>query len=45
MCDGSVKYINATLDGTVYSKMITPSGSKLPPVFRQMPLNQDAFTQ
>jgi prepilin-type N-terminal cleavage/methylation domain-containing protein/prepilin-type processing-associated H-X9-DG protein len=42
-CDGAVRFITNTIDGTVYSKMITPAGSKLPLYARQLPLNQDAF--
>jgi prepilin-type N-terminal cleavage/methylation domain-containing protein/prepilin-type processing-associated H-X9-DG protein len=42
-CDGGARFIKATIDGTVYSKLITPAGSNLPPAIRQMPLDQDAF--
>ena len=43
-CDGAVRFITSTIDGTVYSKMITPAGSRLPFTAKQMPLsNQDAF--
>ncbi len=42
-CDGSVRFLTNTLDGTVYSKLITPAGSKLPLYCKQMPLSQDAF--
>jgi prepilin-type processing-associated H-X9-DG protein len=45
MCDGSTHFISDTIDGTVWSKLITPSGSKLPPAFRQLPLDFDSFTQ
>ncbi len=38
MCDGSVKFISATIDGTVYSKLITPAGSRLSTSFRQLPI-------
>jgi prepilin-type N-terminal cleavage/methylation domain-containing protein/prepilin-type processing-associated H-X9-DG protein len=50
-CDGAVRFISNTIDGTVYSKLITPAGSKLPaptptiPGLKQMPLNQDSFAQ
>ena len=44
-CDGGVRFINNTVDGTVYSKMITSAGSRLPAYCKQMPVNQDAFTQ
>ena len=38
MCDGSVRTINSSIDGTVYSKLITPAGQKLVGG-RQFPLN------
>ncbi len=44
-CDGSVRFINSTIDGTVYSKIITPAGSKLPLWLKQQPVSQDAFVQ
>jgi len=43
-CDGGVRFISNTVDGTVYSKMITSAGSKLPFYVKQLPLNQDSFT-
>jgi prepilin-type N-terminal cleavage/methylation domain-containing protein/prepilin-type processing-associated H-X9-DG protein len=43
MCDGSVRNISETVDGIVYSKLITPAGSKLPPLYRQLPLQGDSF--
>ncbi len=47
-CDGAVRFINSNIDGTVYAKMITPAGSKLPMFttttgLKQLPLSQDAF--
>ena len=42
-CDGGVRFISNTIDGTVYSKIITPAGSKLPLYCKQMPVEQDAF--
>jgi len=42
-CDGAVRFIRNTIDGTVYSKLITPAGTKLPLYCKQMPVNQDAF--
>jgi prepilin-type N-terminal cleavage/methylation domain-containing protein/prepilin-type processing-associated H-X9-DG protein len=42
-CDGAVRFVSNTVDGTVYSKLITPSGSRLPFYAKQMPLSQDAF--
>jgi prepilin-type N-terminal cleavage/methylation domain-containing protein len=44
-CDGAVRFISNTIDGTVYSKIITPAGSKLPLYCKQMPVEQDAFIQ
>jgi prepilin-type N-terminal cleavage/methylation domain-containing protein/prepilin-type processing-associated H-X9-DG protein len=43
LCDGSARFMSDPVDGTVYSKLITPGGSKLPPNMRQMPLASDAF--
>ena len=43
MCDGSARFISSTIDGTVWSKLITPAGSRLPPIFKQFPLSQDAI--
>jgi len=42
-CDGAVRFVTSGIDGTVYSKMITSSGSRLPLYAKQMPLSQDAF--
>jgi prepilin-type processing-associated H-X9-DG protein len=44
-CDGGVRFISNTIDGTVYSKLITSSGSRLPLYAKQMPVAQDAFAQ
>jgi prepilin-type N-terminal cleavage/methylation domain-containing protein/prepilin-type processing-associated H-X9-DG protein len=44
-CDGAVRLIRATIDGTVYAKIITPAGSHLPVYARQFPVSQDAFAQ
>ncbi len=44
-CDGAVRFITNTIDGTVYSKMITPAGGKLPLFIKQLPLSQDSFAQ
>lgn len=41
-CDGSVRPVSATVNGTVYSKIITPAGSKLPLPYRQLPVSEDA---
>jgi prepilin-type processing-associated H-X9-DG protein len=44
-CDGAVRFITNTIDGTVYSKLITPAGSRLPIYAKQQPVSQDAFAQ
>ena len=44
-CDGGARFIRATIDGTVYSKLITPAGSNLPRAVSQLPVDQDAFAQ
>ena len=44
-CDGAVRFITNTIDGTVYSKILTPAGSRLPLYAKQMPVNQDSFAQ
>ena len=41
-CDGSVRFIQETIDGTVYAKLITPAGNR-PSPYRQNPLNSDEF--
>ena len=41
--DGHVQTITATIDGTVFSKIITPAGSKLPPWCKQFPVSGDAI--
>jgi prepilin-type N-terminal cleavage/methylation domain-containing protein/prepilin-type processing-associated H-X9-DG protein len=43
-CDGAIRFISSTIDGTVYAKIITPAGSKLPFYAKQLPVSQDAFT-
>jgi prepilin-type N-terminal cleavage/methylation domain-containing protein/prepilin-type processing-associated H-X9-DG protein len=43
-CDGSTRFISNTIDGIVYSKILTPAGSKLPTPYKQLPVSQDAFT-
>jgi prepilin-type N-terminal cleavage/methylation domain-containing protein/prepilin-type processing-associated H-X9-DG protein len=42
-CDGAVRFITATIDGAVYSKILTPAGGRLPAIFRQAPVNVDQF--
>jgi prepilin-type N-terminal cleavage/methylation domain-containing protein/prepilin-type processing-associated H-X9-DG protein len=43
--DGAVRFISDSIDGTVYSKIMTPSGSRLPVPLKQMPVSQDAYAQ
>ena len=43
MCDGSAKFIRETINGTVYAKLITPAGTKLPSGYKQLPVDADAF--
>jgi prepilin-type N-terminal cleavage/methylation domain-containing protein/prepilin-type processing-associated H-X9-DG protein len=43
MCDGSVRFLKETIDGTAWSKLITPAGGRLPVLIRQLPLNEDAL--
>ena len=38
-CDGSAKFISDTINGTVYAKLITPQGSRLPAQWRQTPVD------
>jgi len=42
-CDGAVRFLTNTIDGTVYSKLVTPAGSKLTLNYKQLPLSQDSF--
>jgi prepilin-type N-terminal cleavage/methylation domain-containing protein/prepilin-type processing-associated H-X9-DG protein len=42
-CDGSLKFISDSINGTVYSKLITPQGSKLPGSIRQLPVDASAI--
>ncbi len=41
MCDGSTRFIAEDINGTVWSKLITPAGSMLPRPYRQLPLDAD----
>jgi prepilin-type processing-associated H-X9-DG protein len=52
MCDGSVHYLKNNINGTVFAKLVTSAGSKLPPGnntgvggYKQLPVNQDEFAQ
>jgi prepilin-type N-terminal cleavage/methylation domain-containing protein/prepilin-type processing-associated H-X9-DG protein len=42
-CDGSVRFLKDTINGTVYAKLLSPAGSLLPPILRQMPLSSDEY--
>ncbi len=44
-CDGAVRFLTNTIDGTVYSKIITPAGSRLQVPYKQLPVSQDSFIQ
>ena len=44
-CDGAVRFISNNIDGTVYSKIITSAGSRLPIYAKQMPVDQSSFAQ
>ena len=43
MCDGSVRNITATVDGTVWAKLLSPAGGKLSSQYKQLPLSQDSY--
>ena len=52
MCDGSVHYVTNQINGTVFAKLVTSAGSKLPPYtsssftgLLQLPVNQDQFSR
>ena len=45
MCDGSASFVREGIDGSVWSKLITPQGSKLPAIYRQLPVNSDDVGQ
>jgi prepilin-type N-terminal cleavage/methylation domain-containing protein/prepilin-type processing-associated H-X9-DG protein len=42
-CDGAVRFITSTINGTTYSKILTPAGGRLPQWCRQLPVNVDDF--
>jgi len=44
-CDGAVRFVSSTINGAVYSKILTSAGSRLPPYCRQLPVSQDDFAQ
>jgi prepilin-type N-terminal cleavage/methylation domain-containing protein/prepilin-type processing-associated H-X9-DG protein len=43
-CDGSVRFVSATINGTVYAKILSPAGGKLPTAYKQLPVSQDDVT-
>jgi len=45
MADGSMKFITDSIDGTVWAKLITPNGNKMPPLYKQNPLSSDEWSQ
>ena len=52
MCDGSVHYLRNQINGTVFAKIVSSAGSKLPPAagsgftgLKQLPVNQDQYAQ
>jgi prepilin-type processing-associated H-X9-DG protein len=42
-CDGAVRFVTTTVDGTVYAKIITPAGGSLPESIRQTPLDAEGI--
>jgi prepilin-type N-terminal cleavage/methylation domain-containing protein/prepilin-type processing-associated H-X9-DG protein len=38
-CDNSVKFVSDAINGTVWSKLMTPAGSRLPSIIRQLPVD------
>lgn len=42
-CDGSVRFLNDTVDGSVYARLITPAGSGLRSTIQQSPLGPDEY--
>ena len=44
-CDGRVAFIKSTINGTVYAKILTPAGSKLPPGYKQLPVSSEDISQ
>lgn len=40
-CDGAVRVLKSSIDGSVYAKLITPAGSRLPSALTQGPLAGD----
>ena len=44
-CDGAVRFISSTIDGSVYAELITPAGNSPAAGFRQAPTDVDAFAK
>jgi hypothetical protein len=42
-CDGGVRFISDTIDGSVYACLITPAGGRLPSPYQQSPLTDDDY--
>lgn len=42
-CDGAVRFLKDSINGTVYAKLLTPAGGRLPSQFMQRPLTADAL--
>jgi hypothetical protein len=38
MCDGSTRFVNETVAGAIWAKLVTPAGESLPAAYRQLPL-------
>ena len=45
MCDGSAKKVAASINGTVWSKVVTPAGESLDVIFKQLPVNASDIGQ
>jgi hypothetical protein len=43
MCDRSARCITDTINGAVWAKLITPAGSQLPPVYKQLPVDSSDY--
>lgn len=41
-CDGAVRFLPNTIDGTIYSKILTPAGLSLPKAIRPSPIDAKA---
>jgi len=45
MCDGTGHFISDQVNGIVWAKLITPAGSTLPPIFKQLPVDSSDWMQ